>query len=123
MKIKAQNKLIDELTKKKRVGGYGIIQDRPLTLHILKDEEDDNDSGAESISQLEDNSNSKKIKRPSIDKPIRKKRTLNSTKEEMIPDKSNTKNLYKLASSLKCLPHPESQKNHVRIAELDSLTS
>jgi hypothetical protein len=40
MKIKAQNKVIEELNKKKRVGGYGIIQDKPLTLHILKDEED-----------------------------------------------------------------------------------
>ncbi len=28
-----------------------------------------------------------------------------------------------LASSLKCIPQPDHRKNHVRIAELDSLTS
>lgn len=51
LKIKSQNKIIDELSKKKRVGGYGIVQDRPLTLHILKDEEDDNDSNFDTGSQ------------------------------------------------------------------------
>jgi hypothetical protein len=59
------------------------------------------------MSQFEDHSNSKqKFKRTSIDKPVRKKRTINTTKEELLPDKGNRKNLYKLASSLKCLPHP-----------------
>lgn len=77
MKIKSQNKIIDELNKKKRVGGYGIIQDKPLTLHILKDEEEDqNDSNYESSSQIEESSKSRKkiaFRRNSIDRPISKK--------------------------------------------------
>ena len=37
LKIKAQNKIIEDLSKKRRNGGYGALQDPPLTLHILKD--------------------------------------------------------------------------------------
>lgn len=112
LKIKAQNKLIDELTKKKRVGGYGVIQDKPLTLHILKDEEDDLDSNVDSTSQAEEGSKPS-FRRPSIDKPLQRKGTLKSEKEH--GGKRNSKNLYLLASSLKCIP-VESKKNQVRIA-------
>ena len=53
-------------------------------------------------------------------KHIKKKSTLRSDKVN-----KNQKNLFKMANSLKCLPLPEEKgmKNHVRIAELDSLTS
>ena len=55
-------------------------------------------------------------------KPLQKKTTLRSDKNTL---KKNDKNLFKMANSLKCLPSPEQKgaKNHVRIAELDSLTS
>lgn len=111
--------MIDELTKKKRVGGYGVIQDRPLTLHILKDEEDDNDSNFDNTSQAEQNSKPS-FKRSSIEsgKAVKKKGSMKQ------PSNKNEKNLFKMANSLKCIPHPEQKpKNQVRIAELDSLTS
>lgn len=100
--------MIEELNKKKRVGGYGIIQDKPLTLHILKDEEDENDSNHDSNSQPEDYSKSRgKIgfRRPSIDKPLRNK-TLKSDKVDQ-PDAGNLSNLKMLATSLRCIPTEE----------------
>jgi hypothetical protein len=103
MKIKAQNKVIEELNKKKRVGGYGIIQDKPLTLHILKDEEDENDSNHDSNSQPEDYSKSKgkiSFRRTSIDRPLRSK-PVKSEKEE---GEGNFNNLKMLATSLRCIP-------------------
>jgi hypothetical protein len=53
VKIKSQAKIIEELTKKKRVGGYGMIQNKPLTLHIIN-YDDDIDSNLDSLSQADD---------------------------------------------------------------------
>jgi len=42
LKIKSQNKIIDEFNKKKRIGGYGGINiDKPIVMHILYDNEDE----------------------------------------------------------------------------------
>jgi hypothetical protein len=109
------------LNKKKRVGGYGIIQDKPLTLHILKDEEDENDSNHDSNGQAEDYPKSKSkigFRRTSIDKPLRSKAKLEKSTE---PDKGNFNNLKLLATSLRCIQHDEPKK--VVIKDKESLTS
>lgn len=107
VKIKAQNKIIEELNKKKRVGGYGIIQDKPLTLHILKDEEDENDSNYDSASQADEGAKSNKgkigFKRTSIDRPLRSKPPMMPKPDE--PNKGNLDNLKMLATSLRCIPN------------------
>ena len=88
------------------------------------EEEDDNDSNFDSTS-LADEPSKPSFKRTSIDKPLNRKNTMKSEKEQIKKVGSkNDKNLFKLASSLRCIPsEPEVHKNHVRIAEQDSLTS
>ena len=45
--------MIEEFNKKKRVGGYGFSLDKPIMLHILNDDEDDElDSNFEKDSQV-----------------------------------------------------------------------
>ena len=43
--------MIEEFSKKKRVGGYGIKIDKPITMHIINDEDDENDSNFDKDSQ------------------------------------------------------------------------
>ena len=98
-----------------------MITDKPLTLHILKDEEDDADSNVDSESQAQDPSIGKKkvANRTSITtKHLPRQNTL----KEKEAKSSNRGNLFKLASSLKCIPNIP--KGRVQIAEqADSLTS
>lgn len=99
------------------------MQEKPITLHILNDEEDDADSNADSASQLEEKKKPS-FKRSSIEKPLLKKDTIRSMKTEHVKfqDNHNKSNLFMLANSLRCIPKSESKSN-AHIPEMDSLTS
>ena len=51
LRIKTQTKMIEEFSKKKRVGGYGINIDKRITMHIINDEDDEIDSNFDKDSQ------------------------------------------------------------------------
>ena len=91
-------------------------------MHILKDEEDENDSNYDSTSQVDEGTKSKgKIgfRRTSIDKPLRSKPPKIEKPDE--PEKGNFNNLKMLATSLRCIPNE--QKKKVVIVDKESLTS
>ncbi len=92
-------------------------------MHILKDEEDDADSNADSASQIEEKKKPS-FRRSSIDKPLLKKDIMTSKKSEHVKFQiaDNKNSLFILANSLRCIPKSESKSN-AHIPELDSLTS